>query len=362
MPADNYTDIHPLANIFPLMSDAEFSQLKNDIVANGLIEPIVICDGMVLDGRNRLKACRDAAITPLFCEYDGDDPTSYVVSLNLHRRHLSDGQRASIAAKLADMKHGGNTGSNQHGSHPANLQLGTSRAEAAALLNVSERSVNTAKQVQRAGVYELNEAMDAGAVSVSGAAALSDLSEGEQLVAVAEIAAGAKSSEVVKAHVAYNSGNNEWYTPRRFIDSARAVMGSIDLDPASSHIANHLVNADAYFTEDDNGLVKEWFGNVWLNPPYSQPAIWYFSDKIVASIPYIKSAIVMVNNATETRWFQSMAVVADAICLPAKRVRFLDPEGNEGAPLQGQAVLYFGADADSFCRIFRPYGVVLKHG
>jgi ParB family chromosome partitioning protein len=157
-----------------------------------------------------------------------------------------------------------------------------------------------------------------------------------------------------------NSGDNEWYTPERYIEAALEVMGSIDLDPASCELANRTVKAIEIFTEQDNGLTKAWGGNVWMNPPYAQPLIAQFAEKITASVESgsVKQSCVLVNNATETAWFQRMMEKASAVCFPAGRVRFLDQDGKPGAPLQGQAIIYFGNHLAEFEQAFSPLGFV----
>lgn len=167
-------------------------------------------------------------------------------------------------------------------------------------------------------------------------------------------------SEPKQPHVSHNSGENEWYTPSEYIEAAREVLGTIDLDPASSDIANERVKATSYFTKEDNGLAHEWHGNVWMNPPYAQPLISSFAEKVVEEFDAarIRAAIVLVNNATDTKWFRTMEAVSPAICF-TPRIRFIDPSGNpSGAPLQGQAILYMGDDAELFARVFRQFGFV----
>ncbi len=166
------------------------------------------------------------------------------------------------------------------------------------------------------------------------------------------------------AHVKNNSGQNSWYTPAKFIDSAKTVLIDIDVDPASCEFANRTVKADTFYSAENTGLDKEWCGNVWMNPPYAQPLMTQFAEKLIIEVDAgrTKQAIVLVNNATETKWFQSMARKAKAICFPDSRIKFIDYNGNpSGAPLQGQAFLYFGYNIDgidSFINEFSKHGLV----
>ena len=95
---------HPLAEIFPPLSEDELGALADNIRASGLHQPITTYKGAVLDGRNRLKACQRAGVEPRFVEYEGDDPIAFVISTNMFRRHLTLEQRAFAAAKLATLK------------------------------------------------------------------------------------------------------------------------------------------------------------------------------------------------------------------------------------------------------------------
>lgn len=166
-------------------------------------------------------------------------------------------------------------------------------------------------------------------------------------------------------HVSANSGNNEWYTPPEFIELARTAMGSIDTDPATSEFANQAVRAPLYFTADTDGRDKQWRGNVWMNPPYSQPLISEFCDAAVTKYlaGEIEQACILVNNATETGWFQRLLDGASAVAFLKGRVRYLDSQGNPAnTPLQGQAIVYMGKNADGFAEVFSGRGRVLKNG
>ena len=139
-------ETHPIADLFPLMSDAEYQPFKADIAANGQREAIWLHKGMILDGRNRWRACIELGLVPQVREYDGGEAelTAFVISLNLHRRHLSESQRAVIGARLANLE------AHRPSDKSANMRTSVvTQPQAAAMLNVSERSIQTAKAIER---------------------------------------------------------------------------------------------------------------------------------------------------------------------------------------------------------------------
>lgn len=353
-------EFHPIANIFPLIEGQAYQDLMADVLKHGVREPVWLYEGQILDGRNRYRAATAMGVECPMREYDGDEPVQFVVSLNLHRRHLSESQRGMVAAKLETLKHG----DNQHTAGDANLHVLT-RSDAAEMLNVSTRTVASAAKVRDEAPPGLLQAVESGAVSVSLAARVIELPEADisEVAAVPAEAMREIAQEVVRrAHVANNSGNNEWYTPARHIELARVVMGGIDTDPASSLVANKTVQAAQIFTADDDGRSKTWRGRVWMNPPYAQPLMSDFAEAVSSKYEAgeIEQACVLVNNATETQWFQRMLSTASAVCFPKSRIKFLDPDGNpSGAPLQGQAIIYMGDNVFEFSETFGQEGAVL---
>jgi hypothetical protein len=165
---------HPLANVFPLIEGAEFNELVADIKANGLHEPIVMFEDVILDGRNRYRACMAAGVEPIFTVYAGNDPVGYVISVKLRRRHLDESQRAMVAARLATLKLGDN-------QHSEGLPIG----RGSELLNVGERTVARAREVVEHGASELVQAVERGQVSVSAAADIATMPADDQREIVA---------------------------------------------------------------------------------------------------------------------------------------------------------------------------------
>jgi len=149
-------EYHPVAALFPLMEGAEFEELKADIATNGLLEAIWIDgDGRVLDGRNRHRACIETGTRPQFRTWDnGGSLVSFVVSMNLHRRHLSSSQRGVIALDVMPMleeerQHGGDRRSMDFQDGNNSALNGAARDQAAAMFQTNPRYVQDAKRIQQ---------------------------------------------------------------------------------------------------------------------------------------------------------------------------------------------------------------------
>ncbi len=170
---------HRYADVFPLLEGAPFEELAEDIKAHGLREKIWLLDDKILDGRNRFLACRKVKIEPAYRKYTGKDPLSFVVSVNLQRRHLTESQRAMAAAKIATIRQGARTDLAQI--------CAKSQTDAAEQLNVSRRSVQHARKVIEAGSADLQAAVAQGEVAVSKAASVVDLPKRRQLAAATAV-------------------------------------------------------------------------------------------------------------------------------------------------------------------------------
>lgn len=151
---------HPLADLFPLMEGEEFDRLVQDIREHGLRFPIIQYENSILDGRNRYRACIQGGVATRFETFVGDDPLRYVMSSNLHRRHMDESQRSMVAQKVENMKRG-----QPQENKDANLHI--SRADAAKLLNVSIRQIASAKVVRDKAVPEIVSRVERGNMAVA---------------------------------------------------------------------------------------------------------------------------------------------------------------------------------------------------
>lgn len=123
-------ELHPLCSFFPRLDGDEYLALKADLQANGQAQPIYSLDGMILDGGNRYRACLEAGIEPRVIEYRGDDPVGFVLSQNLHRRHLKPSQSAAIVAAVQDWGRANSRGGDRKSDQSANLHFDSAESRA----------------------------------------------------------------------------------------------------------------------------------------------------------------------------------------------------------------------------------------
>ena len=158
--------------------------------------------------------------------------------------------------------------------------------------------------------------------------------------------------------------SDSWYTPNKYLESVRVVLGGIDLDPFSSEEANKVVKAKMIYTKEDTGLNKTWKAkSVFMNPPYSgKPfldAAGKYRNEFAAGS--FEQGIVLVNNVTETRAFRLLAERSSSVCFTDHRIKFESKDGKSvSGNTRAQAFFYHGKKEAAFKKEFRKYGVIMK--
>lgn len=156
-----------------------------------------------------------------------------------------------------------------------------------------------------------------------------------------------------------DSGNYEYYTPMEIVDMAREVMGTIDLDPFSSHEANENIGATLYFHKDNNALVHRWFGNVWMNHPFSREMNKKCIEKLVSDyiLGDIEQACCITFAATSEKWFRPLLNFKQ--CFIHGRTNYFLPDGTKKKGVtKGSVVTYLGRNNAKFEEVFSRIGTV----
>jgi len=238
-------------DLIPPMTPEEKGLLEEDVTANGCRDALVVWEGILLDGHNRLEICQRLKlkykVTSLEFE-DRGEAMLWIINNQFGRRNISMYDRGVLALKVKDIiaakakkKQGART--DLLATLPKSEPINT-RATIAEKAGVSERTIAKIETIQKKATPEQIERIKSGDASIN------------QI-----------NNEISKPHVSQNKGENEWYTPKKHIEAARIVMGSIDLDPASSAKANETVQATVYYTKKNSGLDKPWSGKLFMNPP-----------------------------------------------------------------------------------------------
>lgn len=361
----------------PLTAE-EFSGLEADILDKGCLDPIKTWNHIIIDGHNRFAICNKHSMTYETQElnFDSrDDVIEWMIRHQLSRRNQTPEQISYFRGMLYEQKKKtqGGTGANQHEQSGNYFHSAKTADVIAQEYGVTGKTIRNDAAYSRAlntiaaeAGEEVKQQILSGELPMTkkDVVELAQMPVEERQEIIEQVTTGQVKTvkEATRAHVANNSGNNEWYTPDEFIVAAREVMGRIDLDPASNPIANEHVQAAVYYSIEDDGLTKQWTGKVWMNPPYESKLIIQFAEKLCSEYTAgnVQEAIVLVNNATETKWFQGIAHRARAICFPQSRIRFWYPGKTEAAPLQGQAFLYLGSDPIAFVDTFSKFGLCVE--
>lgn len=176
---------HRFSQVFPLLEGQPFDELVADIKEHGVREPIWLYEGAILDGRNRFRAAERAQREAPTREYIGDDPLKFVISLNMHRRHLDESQRSMVAAKIATLHEG-------RPSSETASQEAVSQAAAAKIMKVGRSSVQRARKVIERAAPEVVQAVERGELAVKVAEEILEAPKGEQVTAVKQGGAAVK--------------------------------------------------------------------------------------------------------------------------------------------------------------------------
>lgn len=354
--------------LIPPLTAEERAELERSLLADGCRDALVLWGDTLIDGHNRYEICTRHNIPFEVARKEFDSRQSAIEWMILNqfgRRNLPAHERARLALRLKPVI--AEKAKENQGERTDILQISAksspidTRQEIAKVAGVSHDTIAKVEVIENKAPEPVVQASRKGEISVNSAYQVTKLEPEKQEEIAQRMEQGEPPKAVIeevrkRPHVANNSGNNEWYTPAEYIEAARSAMGSIDTDPASNEIANRIVKAAVFYTAETNGLDKTWSGNVWLNPPYASDLIGKFIDKLIAERRNFRQAIVLVNNATETEWFNRLISVASAVCFPKSRVKFYMPDGKTGAPLQGQAVVYVGENKLAFLTAFRDFG------
>lgn len=395
-----------------VVPDSRLRALRHDVVADlaksiaevGLLNPISVTPGgELVAGRHRLEACRSLGWA--------DVPSTVVAVDDANKLRLAEIDENLVRADLTELERGEHMAERKRvyeAMHPtAPRGRGGARrandtvsfaADTAVRTGIDERTVQRDVQVgsmpaevrdavrdtpvadRKRDLIELarmepEQQATVAAVVADGAPTVAEavevVSEARAFLyaddedAVIALAKELREKRKVEARASGSRpvDDDSWSTPDDVIARARRVLGTIDLDPATNAAAQARIGATAFYTAEDDGLAHEWAGRVWMNPPYSHPLVEQFTGKLLAELDAgrVTEAIVLLNNASDTRWMQRLFRPGAVLCLVKGRIRFVN-EANEPAmsPRDAQFVLYFGHRHDAFAAEFGEVGALAR--
>jgi len=364
----------------PPLSNEEVYSLETSLICEGCRDALVVWkeEGILLDGHHRKAICEQHNIDYNTVEIslpDRDSALVWMIDNQLARRNLPFLTRTELVRSKRELlerraidRHGTRVDLPDIRENFPESERGRVRAELGKEVGVSGRTYEAYETVLDKGVPELIESVRVGKLGASTAAEVAMLPQEEQseLCALDGKAALIEAARQRKArrqpHVLISQSNsNEWYTPHQYISAAREVMGSIDLDPASSKIPQMTVEAETFYSKDDDGLLHEWRGNIWLNPPWGQVTadfIAKLSQEMEAG--RVGQAIVLVNaHATDTKWFSPLWY--GLLCFTNHRINYhMTGNDPDSGSTHGSVFIYFGPNRKRFIELFSKWGTIVE--
>lgn len=359
--------------------------LAESIAESGLLQPIGIsADNALIFGAHRLAAHKLLGLAQIEAHVFDIDPLDAElaeIDENLQRNNLTvleegehlyrRNQILEARGARANQSNKGFTGKYVTGETISPVKT---TAEIAGDMGLSERSAQQRQQIARDIAPEVREAIRDLPIadSTTQLLTLARLEPSQQMQAAEKLTAQRQQRMAVTV---YSSESNEWYTPAWVTARAADVMGTIDLDPASSRVAQQIHGADAWYGLDHpdperrDGLAHPWHGCVWLNPPYGRSEdghnaqLW--SRKLVAEwqAGRVAAGMLLVKAALGYNWFEELWRELP-VCFLRERLSFVRPDGtDDGQSKQATAIFYVGDDLEQFAGVFSKYGrIVLPEG
>jgi ParB-like chromosome segregation protein Spo0J len=301
MPKGSYGGLrpHPLADAFPLLDGPAFDELKERIGKNGLLHPITLFEGMILDGRNRKRACQDLGIACAEKLYTGDDPAGFVWDENVARRHLNASQIAMAAQAMETLGWGSNQfrlRSSDGQEAPDGASQSETRDEIAKRTGASAKGMSRAKRVRTNGVPEVAAAVEEGKLALSTAERIVTKSPQEQAQIMAlppeQIPAAVPDSRRPVALVSVPTGFQAPGAPKIVAGPGRGSVGP------KVKMARHMTLPEVTFIR---GLYRDWKEHEAVIPQLDPEAVYAFADNLRKT----KSDLVRLIHLIESTMSQS---------------------------------------------------------